>query len=41
VADTNLQKVIVKVAETEEHRLVILRDGWKNTLLEKGKEPEK
>jgi len=41
VADTNLQKVVVKVAETEEHRLVILRDVWRDTLLEKGKEPER
>lgn len=36
VTHTTPQKVIVKVAETEEHRLVVLRDVWRNTLLEKG-----
>lgn len=36
MADKITQKVVVKAAETQEHRLVVLRDVWCNTLLEKG-----
>lgn len=38
MANAAPQKVIVQVAETEERRIVILRDVWSDTLLEKGME---
>ncbi|KAF9644272.1 Dna2-domain-containing protein [Thelephora ganbajun] len=33
--DMDHPKIVVKVAETEEHRLIILRDTWAKTLVEK------
>lgn len=35
MANASYQKVLVKVVDTEERRLVVLRDVWSDTLLEK------
>jgi len=40
VTDANIQKVLVKVADTEEYRLVVLRDTWAPTELAKGAGPD-
>ena len=40
LADVNLQNAVVKVAETEEHRILVLRDAWAPTLIEEGMQSE-